>query len=241
MDNQPLENILESLLLAASPHPLTPANMQHAFPDDAQPTHLEIESALARLADSLSSRAAHLHQVAGGYRLQIHPAYTPYVEKLLRKKPPKYSRALLETLALIAYRQPITRAEVEAVRGVAVSTQILNTLQDREWVAVSGHRDLPGKPALWVTTDAFLNDFNLRHCDELPPLPALMDLAKVDAQLALDTLPDQLAHGSDEGETAAEARVSEAKIAESLAQAAELLEMDSVAIEPLVLAPVGEE
>jgi segregation and condensation protein B len=240
MDNQTLEHILESLLFAASPDPLTPAKMQHAFLDDAQPTQLEIESALVRLADSLSSRAIHLHQVAGGYRIQIRPQYAPFVEQLLRKKPPKYSRALLETLALIAYRQPITRAEVEAVRGVAVSTQILKTLQDREWVAVSGYRDLPGKPALWVTTDAFLNDFNLRHCDELPPLPELIDLSKVDAQLALGALPEQLERLSDGAVAADKAQVSKIERADSLAYVANTLEVESVAAESLVLEPVEE-
>jgi segregation and condensation protein B len=126
-----------------------------------------------------------LKQVASGFRLQVKPAYETWVSRLWDQRPPRYSRALLETLALIAYRQPITRGEIEDIRGVSVSTNIIRTLQEREWVRPLGHKDVPGKPALYGTTRAFLDYFNLKTLNQLPTLAEIRDLDQYNPELAL--------------------------------------------------------
>ncbi len=166
-----LKNIVEGALLAAG-GPLTLETLASLFAEEeeAVPTREELTAALAALEADYQDRGIELAQVAGGYRIQVRKACAPWVARLWDEKPPRYSRALLETLALIAYRQPITRGEIEEIRGVAVSTNIVKTLLEREWVRVVGHRDVPGRPALYATTRKFLDYFGLKSLNELPTL-----------------------------------------------------------------------
>ena len=166
-----LKNIVEGALLAAG-GPLTLETLASLFAEDEEvvPTREELTAALAALEADYQDRGIELAQVAGGYRIQVRKACAPWVARLWDEKPPRYSRALLETLALIAYRQPITRGEIEEIRGVAVSTNIVKTLLEREWVRVVGHRDVPGRPALYATTRKFLDYFGLKSLNELPTL-----------------------------------------------------------------------
>ena len=144
----------------------------------------ELREALALVDSRFSGTASELKEVASGWRVQVRPEYAEWVARLWQEKPPKYSRALLETLALIVYRQPITRGEIEDVRGVAVSSNILRTLSERGWIRELGHKDVPGRPALFGTTSQFLDDFNLCTLDQLPALPDVKDLEQLEAALA---------------------------------------------------------
>ncbi|RMG29994.1 MAG: SMC-Scp complex subunit ScpB [Gammaproteobacteria bacterium] len=171
-----LKHILEAALLAAG-RPLSLDQLQKLFPEEgARPDKARLREALAELEADYRDRAIELREVGSGWRIQVRSRFSPWVNRLWEEKPPRYSRALLETLAIIAYRQPITRGEIEEIRGVSVSTQILRTLQEREWVRIVGHRDVPGRPALYATTRQFLDYFNLKSLDDLPPLQALRDL-----------------------------------------------------------------
>ncbi|MFK5985533.1 MAG: SMC-Scp complex subunit ScpB [Pseudomonadota bacterium] len=147
------------------------------------PSKDKLLSLLDKISTSYKNKGIELKLVASGYRFQVKSKYAHWVSKLWEEKPQKYSRALLETLALIAYRQPITRGDIENVRGVSVSSQIIRTLLDREWVRVIGHRDVPGKPAMYATTKQFLDYFSIKKLDELPPLSQLMDIDKIDPEL----------------------------------------------------------
>lgn len=151
-----------------------------------------IKEVIEMLQSDYSGRAMELKEVASGYRFQVRQGYADYVGKLWEEKPSKYSRALLETLVLIAYRQPITRGEIEAIRGVSVSSHIIKTLIERDWVRVIGHRDVPGKPAIYGSTKEFLDYFNLTSLDELPSLADVKDLDKVVPELALDDTTGEL-------------------------------------------------
>ena len=153
--------------------------------DDDRPSKDEIRQALQSLQEEYQSRGVHLKEVASGYRMQVVEDSAPWVARLWEEKPPRYSRALLETLVLIAYRQPITRGEIEEIRGVSVSSHIVKTLQEREWIRVLGHKDVPGKPAMYGTSREFLDYFNLKSLDELPPLSEIKDLDKIHPELAL--------------------------------------------------------
>jgi segregation and condensation protein B len=159
------------------------------------PSASEINKALEELSDDLASRGIELKEVASGYRLQTRNELMPWISRLSEERPQRYSRALLETLALIAYRQPITRGEIEEVRGVSVSSNIVRTLQEREWIRVVGHRDVPGKPALFGTTKAFLDYFNLISLDDLPTLAEIRDMANLEPELDFET--GQSANDSD--------------------------------------------
>ncbi len=185
----PLKNILEAILLA-SREPLSPKQMAAVFPDDEQPTTADIGKALEELAQECAGRAVKLNRVASGWRYQVRESMAPWVAKLWQERPQRYSRALLETLALIAYRQPITRGDIEEVRGVSVSSNIIRTLQEREWIRVVGHRDVPGKPALFGTTKAFLDYFDLSSLDDLPTLAEIADLESIEPELALEPAMD---------------------------------------------------
>ncbi len=149
----------------------------------ARPTRDQVREALGRLAEEYAGRGVELREVASGFRIQVRPEYARRLGRLWAERPARYSRALLETLALVAYRQPISRAEIEEVRGVSVSSSIFKTLQDREWVRVVGHRDTPGRPALYGTTRQFLDDFNLKQLSDLPPLSELQDPDRVTGDL----------------------------------------------------------
>tara|TARA_R110002051_G_scaffold2291_3_gene11862 strand:- start:37217 stop:37996 length:780 start_codon:yes stop_codon:yes gene_type:complete len=178
-----LEHIIEAALLAAG-KPLSLDRLRDLFDEDQAPGLDALREALGRLAGQYQGRSIELREVASGWRLQVREEYSPWVSRLWEERPQRYSRAMLETLALIAYRQPITRGEIEDVRGVAVSSQIVKTLLEREWVRVVGHRDVPGRPAMYATTRQFLDHFNLRSLSELPPLAAIRDLDQ-EPELAL--------------------------------------------------------
>jgi len=156
----------------ASDQPLTVERLMALFEPDGPPDSLrdDIERALAALAEDYAGRGIEIIRVARGYRVHTRAGLSTWINRLWEERPPRYSRALLETLAIIAYRQPITRGEIEALRGVAVSTGILKTMLEREWVRMAGHRDVPGRPAVYATTPQFLEYFNLRHLSELPLL-----------------------------------------------------------------------
>jgi len=194
-----LPRILEAALMASG-QPLSIDQMLTLFFDDQQPSRDEIREALDEIATACERRGVELKQVSSGYRFQARQEYAEWISRLWEEKPPRYSRALLETLVLIAYRQPITRSEIEDVRGVSVSSHIVKTLLEREWVRVVGHRDVPGKPALYATTKQFLDYFNLKSLDELPTLQEIRDLDKINAELELDE-PGAQAQ-AEEGESA---------------------------------------
>lgn len=179
-----LKRIIEAALLAAG-NPLSPAQILALFGDNEATSHDEISRAIAALQSDCEGRGIELVEVASGFRYQVRSDVHVWVARLWTERPSRYSRALLETLALVAYRQPITRGEIEQIRGVAVSTHIIKTLEEREWIRVVGHRDAPGKPALFGTTRGFLDYFNLRSLDELPSLGEIRDIDDLDPQLSL--------------------------------------------------------
>ena len=181
MDN--LSLIIEALLFSSS-RPLSEKEILSAFDLRSPPTSNEIKEALKSIKEKYSENSIELVKVASGYRLRIRQEYSSWVAKLWEAKPQKYSRALLETLALIAYKQPITRGEIEEVRGVSVSSQIIRTLLDRSWIKVVGHRDVPGRPALFSTTKDFLDDLNLSKLSDLPELPEIQNIPE-EAQISL--------------------------------------------------------
>lgn len=161
------KRILEAALLA-SPEPVSLADLKRLFDDQIGGDTLK--NLLAELREDWNERAVELVSVASGWRFQTRPEFQAFAEKLQPEKPPRYSRAVMETLAIIAYRQPVTRGDIEDIRGVVVSTQIIQALENRGWIDVVGHRDTPGRPALYATTRTFLDDLGLRSLQELPPL-----------------------------------------------------------------------
>jgi segregation and condensation protein B len=195
MTDSHLRNVIEAALLAAG-NPLPVAELARLFEDGARPTHQAIRAALESLAREYQDRGIELKETATGFRIQVRRELAPAISRLWPERTARYSRALLETLALIAYRQPITRAEIEAVRGVVVNPNIIRTVIERNWVRVVGHRDVPGHPELLGTTREFLDYFGLKSLDELPPLAELK--AIVDLNLQLD-LPAEHAGSAPEG------------------------------------------
>jgi segregation and condensation protein B len=186
MKLETLKNIIEAVLLSAE-HPMSVAQLGDLFMGDNDcPTRDDIRQALHELGNDYASRGLELQQVASGFRMQVKQDYAPWVGRLWEEKPARYTRALLETIALIAYRQPITRGEIEEIRGVSVSSNIVRTLIERDWVKVLGHKDVPGKPSLYGTTREFLDYFNLKSLDELPTLAEIRDVDKIHPELALD-------------------------------------------------------
>ncbi|AHE98467.1 SMC-Scp complex subunit ScpB [Thioalkalivibrio paradoxus] len=179
-----LELLLEAVLFAAL-EPVSMKELQAACASLEGIGRAEIETALERLAESYRERSIELVQSAGGYRFRVRERFSTVVQAAQPERPARLSRALLETLAIIAYRQPVTRAEIEEIRGVAVSTQIMRTLTERGWVHAVGHKEVPGRPALYATTRAFLDDLGLNRLDELPPLDALRELADLPAGVEL--------------------------------------------------------
>ena len=201
MEQQQLKNIIEAVLMSAD-KPLKVNEIEALFMGDSDmPTRDDIRTVLGQLTEDFADRGFELKQVASGFRLQVRHDYAEWVGRLWEEKPARYSRALLETIALIAYRQPITRGEIEEVRGVSVSSNIIKTLMEREWIKVLGHKDVPGKPALYGTTKAFLDYFNLKSLDELPTLAEIKDLDRVHPELDLDV--DHTSAAGDRGEPAA--------------------------------------
>lgn len=165
-----IKRVLETVLLSAS-SPMTPAELKKVFPVELNNELLRL--ALEELRGDWQGRGVELVQLAQGWRFQTRLEYQPYLDRLNPEKPPRYSRATLETLAVIAYRQPVTRGDIEEIRGVAVNTQIIKTLEERGWIEVVGHKEVPGRPGLYATTRQFLSDLGLRALAELPPLPEL--------------------------------------------------------------------
>ncbi len=199
INEQDLKKILEAALYAAE-SPLSIDNMLALFIEDGdRPTRDQIRQSLQQLQQDYADRGVALTEVSSGFRFQARQEYAAWISRLWEERPPRYSRALLETLALVAYRQPITRGEIEAVRGVAVSSTIIKTLQERNWIKVVGHKELPGKPALYATTRDFLDYFNLKSLEELPALSDLMEFESA----------GQIEDGSDEGGDAAAAEMAQ--------------------------------
>ena len=175
MEKLPTKEIIEAAILAAD-GPLSIQQLGEIF-EERSVSNQEIKQALAEIQKSCEGRGFELRKVASGYRFQIRVEYSDWVSRLWKEKTPRYSRALLETLALIAYRQPITRGDIEDVRGVSVSSNIIRTLIERDWIKIVGHREVPGRPALYATTKAFLDYFNLERLDQLPTLQEIKELA----------------------------------------------------------------
>ncbi|HCL72149.1 MAG TPA: SMC-Scp complex subunit ScpB [Gammaproteobacteria bacterium] len=188
VDNK-VKMIVEGLLMAAG-RPLTLDNIIAVFAKNEQPGRAELKTVMEAISADCDDRGFELKQVASGYRFQVKQDLSEWVAKLWEERPPRYTRALLETLALIAYRQPITRGDIEEIRGVGVSANIIRTLLDREWIRVVGHRDVPGRPAMFATTKQFLDYFNLKSLQELPPLSEIKELAQTDQEI---DLADELA------------------------------------------------
>lgn len=200
MSETGLVQILEGALLAAG-KALTVAQLGELFEEQERPENAQIREALQEVAERCEDRGFELVEVSSGFRFQVRQGLSPWVARLWQERPARYSRALLETLALIAYRQPITRGEIEEIRGVAVSSNIIKTLHEREWIRVVGHRDVPGRPAMYATTRQFLDYFNLKNLDQLPALAEIRDLDTLNAELGFsEPLADK-----NEGEGAAPA------------------------------------
>jgi len=188
MDQDLLRNIVEGALLAAG-RPLSERQLLDLFHEgEARPGREELLAVLEDIQSSLAGHGFELKKVASGYRFQVRQDLGEWMSRLWEEKPQKYSRAVLETLALIAYRQPITRGEIEEIRGVAVSTNIIRTLQERDWVRVVGHREVPGRPAMYATTRTFLDYFNLSSLDQLPPLAEIREIDNLSGELQLEEL-----------------------------------------------------
>ena len=179
-----LSEIIEALLLSAS-RPISIDDMVKVF-EDPKPSKDDIRNALNVIDDDCTNRGIELKRIASGYRLQVKQTLSSYVAKLWEEKPQKFSKATLETLSLIAYKQPITRGEIEEIRGVTVGTQLMRGLMERGWVKIVGQRDVPGKPSLYSTTKEFLDYFGMQHLRELPDLPSLPDLKSIELELPID-------------------------------------------------------
>ncbi|MCU7852028.1 MAG: SMC-Scp complex subunit ScpB [Candidatus Thiodiazotropha sp. (ex Monitilora ramsayi)] len=214
-----LKQIVEAALLAAG-RPLSLDQLLALFEEKEQPEKKQLREVLAVLMEDYQGRGIEVVEVGSGFRIQVSAGLSPWVSRLWAERPPKYSRALLETLALIAYRQPITRGEIEDIRGVSVSTNIIKTLTEREWVRVVGHRDVPGKPALYATTKEFLDYFNLKSLNELPTLAEIRDLESINRELELSN-PDK----SDEPDTESDAETDEQAVAQKPDQLSDEAEM----------------
>ncbi|MGM0702893.1 MAG: SMC-Scp complex subunit ScpB [Pseudomonadota bacterium] len=201
-----LDEIIEAALLAAG-EPLGLDRLETLFDDHERPPRSALREALSRLATRHQRGAMELLETASGYQLRIRPRLSAWVSRLWEERPQRYSRALLETLALIAYRQPVTRADIEDVRGVSVSSSIMRTLAERGWIRVVGHRDVPGRPAVYATTRAFLDDFGLKTLDELPPMHELkgLDDSDYEREEAPPPQSELLAQADEPPEEAAEA------------------------------------
>ncbi len=194
--NPELKNIVEAALLVAG-QPLTIDRMLAMFPADAQPTREEIREALKHIEEDCAERGVELKQIDKGWRIQTREKYASFVARLLEERPPRYSRALLETLAIIVYRQPVTRGEIEDIRGVVVSTDIVRTLVERGWIKQVGVREVPGRPALYGTTREFLEHFNLKSLEDMPPLAELRSIEEIGMELDRRVMPTGAVHGAD--------------------------------------------
>lgn len=213
-----LVQILEGALMVAG-EALSIQRLSQLFDEFDRPANTDLREALDEVGRRCEGRGYELVQVATGYRFQVRQNLSTWVGRLWQERPPRYSRALLETLSLIAYRQPITRGEIEEIRGVAVSTNIIKTLQERDWVRIVGHRDVPGRPAMYATTRQFLDYFNLKSLEELPPLAEIKDLENLSGDLPLEVLGAEIT----ESDTAINASAADAETRDEV-QAGDLSE-----------------
>ncbi len=197
-----LKNIIEAALYAAKA-PLGVKKIMALFPDDAQPSKVDIQNVILNLQDECEFRGVELRRIGNGWRFQSKEKYSPWLRKLSGNKPPRYSRALLETLSIIAYRQPVTRGDIEEIRGVGVSSETIRTLEERGWIAQIGHRDVPGRPALFGTTQGFLEYFNMASLRELPELMEKRELGEIAKEMNLTLPMDGLVEQGGEAETTA--------------------------------------
>jgi len=226
MDSQQLKNVIEAALLAAG-EPLTLEQLRTLFGDSEKdgPERAEIRETLKELTDEYASRGIEIREVASGFRIQVREEMAQWLTKLWEDRPPRYSRALMETLAIVVYRQPVTRGDIEEIRGVSVTSNIIRTLLERDWIKVVGHRDVPGKPAMFGSTRAFLDYFGLKKLDDLPPLAELAAMEPVAVQLELGTA-DQEAPAEAQSEDA-QAEQGEPAQAEGNAEAAAAVDVDT--------------
>src|SRR5210317_2206425 len=197
MDQAEIKYFIEAALLAAG-RPLSVEQLQNLFDERSAPGRPDIRSAITELAEEYEHRGIAIAEVASGFRIQVTAGMAERLQKLWEERPPRYSRALFETLALVAYRQPITRGEIEEIRGVSVSPNIVRQLLERDWVRVVGHRDVPGRPAMFGTTRGFLDYFSLKRLEDLPPLADLSDWESLRVQLDLPDVEDQTERGTEE-------------------------------------------
>lgn len=212
IDSVLIKRVLEAAILAAD-GPLDRDAMLLLFDEAERPDRAALDQILQELADSYADRGIELKEVASGFRFQVRREMGPWVSRLWQEKAPRYSRAILETLALIAYRQPITRGEIEEIRGVAVNTQIVKTLLERNWIRIVGHRDVPGRPAMFATTRQFLDYFDLKSLEDLPPLSEIRDLDKINEELALEEAGLSVGgdeEGAEQGDGARQVTIMEA-------------------------------
>jgi len=261
MEANEIKHFIEAALLAAG-RPLNIDQLKGLFDGRTAPEKAEIRQAIATLNEEYEERGIVVSEVASGFRMQVKAGMADRLHKLWEDRPPRYSRALFETLALIAYRQPITRGDIEEIRGVSVSSNIIRQLLERDWVRVVGHRDVPGRPAMFGTTKGFLDYFSLKKLDDLPPLADLADWENLRVQLNLPEVEDQLETGTEEAVDAAVSELpvlypegsdesdeaedfpDEDEVAEALAKAEaveELPELQPVVEEPTAEEPVAEE
>ncbi len=230
-----LKQIVEAALLAAG-RPLSLDQILALFEEREQPEKKAVREVLDSLMEDYQGRGIEVIEVGSGFRIQVRAGLSPWVSRLWTERPPKYSRALLETLALIAYRQPITRGEIEDIRGVSVSSNIIKTLTEREWVRVVGHRDVPGKPSLYATTREFLDYFNLKSLNELPTLAEIRDLDSINRELELSD-PDRQEQLVSEETGGGDAETDDEVIAED----SELLTEEVEGAEPVASEEAADE
>ncbi|MEO1866850.1 MAG: SMC-Scp complex subunit ScpB [Methylococcales bacterium] len=176
-------------ILFASEKPLTTGQLRNVFPELERPDTLDLQEAIDTIIEDYQDRSIELRDLASGYRFQVREQLSPWVSRLFEEKPPKYSRAFLEILAIIAYRQPVTRGDIEGIRGVAVSSNIIRTLMDREWIRVLSYKDVPGRPAVLGTTKQFLDYFNLKSLEDLPSMD---DIRQFDEEIEQKILAEEL-------------------------------------------------
>ena len=189
MEPDKIKHIVQAAIFAAD-GPLDRDALLLLFDEQERPERADLSRSLEQISEDYAERGIELKEVASGFRFQVRKDLGPWVSRLWQEKPPRYSRAILETLALVAYRQPITRGEIEEIRGVSVSSHIIKSLLERSWVRVVGHRDVPGRPAMFATTRQFLDYFDLKSLEDLPPLSEIKDLDKLNEELALSDAPD---------------------------------------------------
>lgn len=207
MTAEKLQSIIEAALMISG-QPLNVASLQHLFPEDERPNTVDIKSALAAIRERHQQSGIELQEVASGYRLQARAELSPWLSRLWAERAPRYSRAFLETLAIIAYRQPITRAEIEVIRGVTISSPIMKALQEREWIRVVGFREVPGKPAIYGTTKVFLDHFNLKSLSDLPTLAEFKDIEAQENQLQVQLAMENSKLGPENSEIIPEERAA---------------------------------